>query len=273
LGGGVMLALGAIGLGLKAFSWGLKSVNEINGEQLSEVGAGLKDLTTGVLAFSVAAGANILGAMANGIAGLFGADITTRIKRAIEELAPIAPQLSIIGPAMRDFGEGLKFFGEAFGSLRGIGAREMQTIFATISNSGLNNLASMGQGMLNFGTGLKSFAEALKSIDVDHLKQVMENLRRITPEDIRRFQTLGANPQSMAQPTQTLINPAQQVSQALTQPADNQTRANQTQQTLPQEDSPAARAILTYLSNIATDINAIRGNTRPESAITPVRLG
>ena len=281
VGGGVALAMGAMALGLKAFAWGLKGVSEIDGAKLSEVGSGLKDLTTGILAFSLAAGANVMGAMVNGVASLFGADITTRIKRAIEELAPIAPQLSIIGPAMKDFGEGLKYFGEAFGSLRGISAREIQSVFTAISNSGVANLAAMGTGMMNFGTGLKAFAEALRSINVDQLQRVMETLRSLTPDDIRRFQAVGASPanltpRSMAQPIQPPLNPTQQVSQVLN-PANTSTATGQTAPQagalMAQEDSPAARAILTYLSNIATDINAIRGNTRPESSITPVRLG
>lgn len=327
VGGGIALALAAMGLGLKAFAWGLKDINEIDGDKLSQVSTGLKDLTTGVLAFSLAAGANIMGSLVNGIASLFGADITTRIKRAVEDLAPIAPMLSIIGPSMKAFGEGLKFFGEAFTSLKGVSAREMQSIFAVIRDSGLgnlaplgigiqsfgqglkyfgeafvslkgvgaesmhrifsviresglNNLASMGQGMLNFGTGLKSFAEALKLINVDQLQRVMESLRTITPDDIRRFQgiaqsPMGVNPRSLAQPLQTGLNPTQQVSQLLTPTDTVNSQVQQLAQNNPlgQEDSPASRAILSILSNIATDINAIRGNTRPDSGVSPVRLG
>ena len=326
VGGGIALALGAMGLGLKAFAWGLKDVNEIDGAKLSEVATGLKDLTTGVLAFSLAAGANIMGSLVNGIASLFGADITTRIKRAVEDLAPIAPMLSVIGPAMRNFGEGLKFFGEgftslkavgagemqkifaviresglgniapfgigiqnfgqglkyfgeAFASLKGVGADSMHRIFAVIRESGLNNLASMGQGMLNFGTGLKSFAEALKLINVDHLQRVMESLKTVTQDDIRKFQgirqsPMGVNPRT-AQPIQTAINPTEQVSALLTPTDTANTQIQQLAQNNPlgQEDSPASRAILSLLSNIATDINAIRGNTRPDSGVSPVRLG
>ena len=279
VGGGIALALGAMGLGLKAFAWGLKDVNEIDGGKLSEVATGLKDLTTGVLAFSLAAGANIMGSLVNGIASLFGADITTRIKRAVEDLAPIAPMLSVIGPAMRNFGEGLKFFGEGFTSLKAVGAGEMHRIFAVIRESGLNNLASMGQGMLNFGTGLKSFAEALKLINVDHLQRVMESLKTVTQDDIRKFQgirqsPMGVNPRT-AQPIQTAINPTEQVSALLTATDTANTQIQQLAQNNPlgQEDSPASRAILSLLSNIATDINAIRGNTRPDSGVSPVRLG
>jgi hypothetical protein len=279
VGGGIALALAAMGLGLKSFAWGLKDVNEIDGAKLSEVATGLKDLTTGVLAFSLAAGANIMGSLVNGIASLFGADITTKIKRAVEDLAPIAPMLGVIGPAMRNFGEGLKFFGEGFTSLKAVGAGEMQKIFAVIRESGLNNLASMGQGMLNFGTGLKSFAEALKLINVDHLQRVMASLKTVTQDDIRKFQgirqsPMGVNPRT-AQPIQTAINPTEQVSALLTPTDTTNTQIQQLAQNnlLGQEDSPASRAILSLLSNIATDINAIRGNTRPDSGVSPVRLG
>ncbi len=270
IGGGIALALGAMSLGLKAFAWGLKDVNEIDGAKLSEVGKGLKEFSVGILAFGLAAGANVMGSMINGLASLFRADITTRIKRAVKDLAPIAPILGVIGPTMHKFGEGLKFFGEGFSSLKGLGAGEMQKIFAVIRESGLDNLASMGQGMLNFGTGLKSFAEALKLINVDHLQRVMESLKTVTQDDIRKFQGITQSPRT-AQPIQTAINPTEQVSALLT-PTDTTNKLAQNN-LLGQGDSQASSAILSLLSNIATDINAIRGNTRPDSGVSPVRLG
>jgi hypothetical protein len=206
-----------------------------------------------------------------------GAGEMQKIFAVIREsgLGNIAP----FGIGIQNFGQGLKYFGEAFASLKGVGADSMHRIFAVIRESGLNNLASMGQGMLNFGTGLKSFAEALKLINVDHLQRVMESLKTVTQDDIRKFQgirqsPMGVNPRT-AQPIQTAINPTEQVSALLTPTDTANTQIQQLAQNNPlgQEDSPASRAILSLLSNIATDINAIRGNTRPDSGVSPVRLG
>ena len=312
LGAGVAGGLALVSLGLKSFSEGLKSLDTIDGDNLERVGQSLKSLGAGMLAFAVASGANVLGAVANGIAGIFGADIVSRIRKAVDELAPVAPQLSIIGPAIQSFGEGLRLFSEAAAN---IDANRLARILALVRGAGtvdaerlraLSALSFAGQTAptetreqrVNRQRAAGIYEGASTSINEFALAPNVVSGRQIgyfdnasTPiinnSDTQLFQDMQDRLSLMLMPTETRAivpeMPATDVRSTVGMfGATNTTAAESTATEIaaPATDREAnnevfKQTLIAYLSTVADDLAAIRGNTRTATGdlLSPVRLG
>lgn len=314
LGAGVAGGLYLVSFGLKSFSEGLRSLDTIDGDNLERVGQSLKSLGTGMLAFAVASGANVLGAVANGIAGIFGADIVSRIRKAVDELAPVAPQLSIIGPAIQSFGEGLRLFGEAAANIdanrlarvlalvRGAGAIDAERLRAlsTLNLTGSTAPAETRVQRISSQRAAGIFEGASTPVDEFAPRPIVFNGRQIgyfdevgapvaNSGDAQLFQDLQSRLRSMLMPAESQAvqpeMPITDVRSTVGTFGNNNTAAGTVEPAAGEAAAPAAdressnevfkQTLIAYLSTVADDIAAIRGNTRTATGdlLSPVRLG
>jgi hypothetical protein len=90
---------------MESFSESLKSIGEIDGNNLVMVGGGLAAIGIGMGVFSVGMLAGTASGVISGIASLFGAKSPLD---NIKEFIPIADKIWLIGEGIKNFGEGIK---------------------------------------------------------------------------------------------------------------------------------------------------------------------
>lgn len=158
VGLGVGAALSVIGGGLALFNKGLEGFNKIDGKNLALVGEGLKGLGVGMIAFAGAMAGNAVGGAINAVAGLFGGDIMSRIKKTVAELVPILPQLQQVGPAMQAYGTGLKAFADALTSINVDQLSKVMGIVQNTKNIDVNALKNFSAAVKD--SGIASLGQA-----------------------------------------------------------------------------------------------------------------
>ena len=242
---GIMaLAVGALGVALipaaiaaKMFADAFQTISEIDGDNLIKIGAGLAAIGAGMIVFTAGMIAGTASSVITGIMSLFGAK--SPLER-IMEFVPYADAISKIGDGILHFGQGI-----------------LQI------NEGLKDFD--GDALSNFKDKLLEFAKAGSTNEVkltaDYLEKIgnalekINNLGDIKLPNMADLTTPGVSGMDLSSSTSnfSVFGNA------------GGTNSPVTQEVIAQ--------VLSSLSSIQGDLDAIRGNTRNTGADAPVRLG
>jgi hypothetical protein len=255
------------------------------GDKLSGLGKGLGDLLTGLGKGIGGAAQGVLQGLAAGISAfkpqvLMGAAILGGSIALIG--AGIAGATWLVGKALPTFAEGLKAFDDISGDnlikigggLAAMGAGAVvfaagmiaatagSVITGIMSLFGAksplerimefvpyaNAISALGQGMLNFGNGIIALNTGLAGLDVSKLKTLKENMASISQVNMNSpaiSSNFNAGLGNIAGPN--AANGSSMTPEMVTQ-------------------------VMSYLSNIQNELQAIRGNTKSGPSVAPVRL-
>lgn len=182
----VMPNLLMMGPALKEFSEGINSAfTGINSANIKEMAVAIKELSVSMLAFTAASVVGGIGALGARIANFFsGGGPIGLIKSAVLDLTPIMPQLLLLGPALKQFSEGINTaFGDADTSKikeMADAIRDLGSSFVAFSSGSLvGGLAGVGTMLTNFLTGGGPVAQ-IKSA-VAELSPILPELVQIGP--------------------------------------------------------------------------------------------
>lgn len=188
VGVGIGAALSVIGGGMMLFTKGLEGFNKIDGKNLENVGQGLKTLGVGTLAFAGAMAGNAVGGAINAVAGLFGGDIISRIKKTVTELTPILPQLQQVGPAMQAYGTGIKAFADGLNSINADQINKILSIAQVTKTLDINAIKNAGAALreagatMGQGQNTNAQMEQLMASMLQRLGEIESNTKRTADE-------------------------------------------------------------------------------------------
>ncbi len=234
IGLGAGAALWALGKGIASFSEGLKVMSEVDGSNLISVGVGLAAIGAGMVAFTAGMLVGTAGGVIAGIAGLFG--VKSPLQR-VKEFVPFADKISLIGTGIKDFGNGILAISKGLVDFNG------------------DALSSLKDKLLEF-------AQAGAS---DEVKLTAEYLTAIS----NALTSIG-NAGTITLPSSanmTIPNVPMDVASSLS-PGESIVNTTKGSAFTPE----ALEQLMSYLASMQNDLAAIRGNTRSDPAVAPVRL-
>jgi hypothetical protein len=162
IGAGIAGAAWILGKALPTFAEGLQAFDELDGENLKDVGLGVVQLGAGLIAFgaggAIAGVGGVMGGLAEGFGKLFG------VKSPIEKMMEFAK----LGPELKLAGDGIASFNNSLASL-------LKTDSASIKN--------LSGNLTNLAGSLKELREASKPVEKSFLSSAADALKSaLTPE-------------------------------------------------------------------------------------------
>jgi hypothetical protein len=162
IGAGIAGAAWILGKALPTFAEGLQAFDELDGENLKDVGLGVVQLGAGLIAFgaggAIAGVGGVMGGLAEGFGKLFG------VKSPIEKMMEFAK----LGPELKLAGDGIASFNTSLASL-------LKTDSASIKN--------LSGNLTNLAGSLKELREASKPVEKSFLTSAADALKSaLTPE-------------------------------------------------------------------------------------------
>jgi hypothetical protein len=234
IGAGAGIALWAIGKGLGAFSEGLDAMSKIDGSNLISVGLGIAAIGAGMLVFSAGLLVGTAGGVVSGIASLFG--VKSPLER-VKEFVPIADKISLIGTGIKEFGEGVLAIGKGIKDFNGDALSTLKDKLLEFAEAGASDEVKLtAQYLTAIGSALTAIS------DVGDIK--------LPAASDMAIPNVSADMVASLSPNESIVNTAS--GSALTPEALEQ--------------------LMSYLSSMQNDLAAIRGNTRVEPGVAPVRL-
>lgn len=234
IGAGAGIALWAIGKGLGVFAEGLDAMSKIDGDNLISVGLGLAAIGAGMLVFSAGLLVGTASGVISGIASLFG--VKSPLER-VKEFVPIADKISLIGTGIKDFGDGVLAISKGIKDFNGDALTSLKDKLLEFAEAGASDEVKLTAQYL---TAIGSALTAIN--DVGDIK--LPSASDMTVPNV------SADMVASLSPNESIVNTAS--GSALTPEALEQ--------------------LMSYLSSMQNDLAAIRGNTRVESGVAPVRL-
>ena len=234
IGAGAGIALWAIGKGLGAFSEGLKAMGEVDGDNLISVGLGLAAIGAGMIAFTAGMLLGTAGGVVSGIASLFG--VKSPLER-VKEFVPYADKISLIGTGIKNFGDGVVAISKGITDFNGDALTSLKDKLLEFAQAGASDEVKLTAEYLTaIGSALTAIGNA-------------GNITLPTASDMT-IPNVSADMVASLDTNESIVNTAS--GSALT----------------PQ----ALEQLMSYLSSMQNDLAAIRGNTRVEPGVAPVRL-
>lgn len=272
------LAITALGAAMWVAGKGFQTFNDLNWEGIAKgaVALGVFAVAAGVMGGFlpvIAAGSLAIGALGLAL-GVFGAGAWVAAQaadvfaNAIEKVGKIdGVNLIAVGAGLAAIGAGAVVFAAGMvaatatslvtGLMSLFGAKSpIDRILALVPVA--DKISMIGEGMFKFGSGIGLINENLKSLDLDALDNFKNALVEISNIDMPSLNGLSI-PQIS---TDGLAGAPQQQGNALSNVLSG--NAAITPEVIGQ--------LMSYLSNIENDLQAIRGNTRKNGYESPVRL-
>lgn len=272
------LAITALGAAMWVAGKGFQTFNDLNWEGIAKgaVALGVFAVAAGVMGGFlpvIAAGALAI-ALLGGSLAIFGAGAWVAAQaadvfaNAIEKVGKIdGVNLIAVGAGLAAIGAGAVVFAAGMvaatatslvtGLMSLFGAKSpIDRILALVPVA--DKISMIGEGMFKFGSGIGLINENLKSLDLDALDNFKNALVEISNIDMPSLNGLSI-PQIS---TDGLAGAPQQQGNALSNVLSG--NAAVTPEVIGQ--------LMSYLSNIENDLQAIRGNTRKNGYESPVRL-
>ena len=234
IGAGAGIALWAIGKGLEAFSEGLKAMGEVDGGNLISVGLGLAAIGAGMMVFSAGMLLGTATGVVSGIASLFG--VKSPLER-VKEFVPYADKISLIGTGIKDFGDGVLAISKGLTDFNGDALTSLKDKLLEFAQAGASDEVKLtAQYLTAIGSALTAIGNA-------------GNITLPSASDMT-IPNVSADMVASLGPNESIVNTTS--GSALTPEALEQ--------------------LMSYLSSMQNDLAAIRGNTRVEPGVAPVRL-
>jgi hypothetical protein len=241
---GIMaVAVGALGVAMipaafaaQQFAESFKTISEISGENLIQIGAGLAAIGAGMVVFAAGMLAGTASSVITGIASLFGAKSPLD---KIMEYVPYADAISKIGEGILHFGEGIIKINQGLGDLDSDALTKFKEKLVDFAKAGSTNEVKLTADYL------QKIGNSLEKIN---------NLGEITLPNMQDLTTPGVGSMDLGGSTNnySLFGDAGGSKSAVTPEIISQ--------------------VIAYLSSIQSDLDAIRGNTRAAGIDAPVRL-
>lgn len=271
------LAITALGAAMWVAGKGFQTFNDLNWEGIAKgaVALGVFAVAAGVMGGFlpvIAAGSLAIGALGLAL-GVFGAGAWVAAQaadvfaNAIEKVGKIdGVNLIAVGAGLAAIGAGAVVFAAGMvaatatslvtGLMSLFGAKSpIDRILALVPVA--DKISMIGEGMFKFGTGIGLINENLKALDLDALEKFKNVLIEISNIEMPSLDGLSI-PQI---PTDGIVGVPQQNNNLSNVLSGN---AAITPEVIGQ--------LMSYLSNIENDLQAIRGNTRKNGYESPVRL-
>lgn len=242
------LAIGALGLALAVFGAGamvaakaaqmfseaIVAIGSIDGENLIRVGAGLAAVGLGMVAFTAGMLLGTAGGVVSGIASLFG--VKSPLER-VKEFVPFADKISLLGTGIKNFGEGVLAIGQNIKDFDGDALSALKDKLLEFAQAGASDEVKLtAQYLTAIGNALTAIGNAG---DITLPTSSDMTIPNVSADMVA---SLGAN--------ESIVNTGP--TSALTPEALEQ--------------------LMSYLSSMQNDLAAIRGNTRVDPSVAPVRL-
>jgi hypothetical protein len=234
IGAGAGIALWAIGKGLGAFSEGLDAMSKIDGDNLISVGLGLAAIGAGMIAFTAGMLLGTAGGVISGIASLFG--VKSPLER-VKEFVPIADKISLIGTGIKEFGEGVLAISKGLTDFNGDALTSLREKLLEFAEAGASDEVKLtAQYLTAIGSALTAIGNA------GDIK--LPNASDMTVPNVSAdmVASLDANESIVNKGSRSALTPE------------------------------ALEQLMSYLSSMQNDLAAIRGNTRSDPSVAPVRL-
>lgn len=234
IGLGAGAALWALGKGIAAFSEGLKVMAEVDGANLIKVGLGLAAVGWGMVAFSAGMVIGTGAGVISGIASLFG--VKSPLER-VKEFVPYADKISLLGEGIKNFGDGVISIGKGVADFNGDALDALKDKLLEFAQAGASDEVKLTAEYLTaIGTALTAIGNA-------------GNITLPTSADMS-IPNVSADMVASLDANESIVNKGS--GSALTPEALEQ--------------------LMSYLSSMQNDLAAIRGNTRADPSVAPVRL-
>lgn len=234
IGAGAGIALWAIGKGLASFSEGLDAMSKVDGKNLISVGLGIAAIGAGMIVFSAGLIVGTAGGVISGIASLFG--VKSPLER-VKEFVPIADKISLIGNGIKGFGEGVLAIGTGLKNFDGDILDTLREKLIEFAEAGASDEVKLTAEYLTaIGSALTAIGNA-------------GDIKLPAASDIT-VPNVSADMVASLDANESIVNKGS--GSALTPEALEQ--------------------LMSYLSNMQNDLAAIRGNTKAEPGVAPVRL-
>jgi len=177
IGAGIAGATWLIGKALPTFAEGLKAFDDINGDNLVTIGAGLAAMGAGAVVFAAGMAIATTGSIITGILGLFGAK--SPLERVME-FVPYADAISKLGQGMLNFGNGIVALNTGLAGLDTDKLNALKENMADISQMSINSPnITTDFSALNNASGNNIQSSALTP---ESLSQIMSYLSNIQNE-------------------------------------------------------------------------------------------
>lgn len=162
IGAGIAGAAWILGKALPTFAEGLKGFDDLDGDNLKDVGLGVVQLGAGLVAFgaggAIAGVGGVIGGLAEGFGKLFG------VKSPIEKMMEFAK----LGPELKLAGDGIASFNISL---------------AKLLNTDTTSIKNMSGNLTNLAVSLKELREASKPVEKSFLSSAADALKSaLTPE-------------------------------------------------------------------------------------------
>ncbi len=234
IGLGAGAALWALGKGIASFSEGLKAMSEVDGSNLISVGVGLAAIGAGMVAFTAGMVLGTAAGVISGIASLFG--VKSPLER-VKEFVPYADKISLLGTGIKNFGDGIISISKGLTNFNGDALSSLKDKLLEFAQAGASDEVKLtAQYLTAIGSALTAIGNA-------------GNITLPTSADMT-IPNVSADMAASLGPNESIVNKTS--GSALTPEALEQ--------------------LMSYLSNMQNDLAAIRGNTRVDPSVAPVRL-
>ena len=234
IGLGAGAALWALGKGIASFSEGLKVMAEVDGDNLIKVGLGLGAVGAGMIAFSAGMMIGTATGVISGIASLFG--VKSPLER-IKEFVPIADKISLIGTGIKNFGEGVISISKGLTDFNGDALSALKDKLVEFAQAGASDEVKLTAQYL---TAIGAALTAINNVG---------DIKLPASSDMT-IPNVSADMVASLDPNESIVSDSNK--SALTPEALDQ--------------------LMSYLASMQNDLAAIRGNTRSEPSVAPVRL-
>lgn len=162
IGAGIAGATWIIGKALPSFAEGLKAFNEIDGENLTDVGTGAAAMGAGLAVFGAGGALAGAGAVIGGLAEKFGSffGVKSPIEK-MKEFASLGPELKLAGESLASFNKNL----------------------AVLLTTDTDKIKNMATNLKNLATTFKDLKEASKPVETSFFDQATSFLKeKLTAE-------------------------------------------------------------------------------------------
>lgn len=172
-------AISLVSKGMADFTASLEGLTGIDGGQLIQLGEGILALSAGLVAFAAASVVGGLASIGSKITNFFsGGGPIAQIKTAVTDLAPVLPQLVLIGPAINSYAAGIVAFGKA---VDGVDIAKAEQLKKALGPSAVDSIANAGSQLIKAATGAisgKSGGEEKTATELAQLNKTMQDILR-----------------------------------------------------------------------------------------------